>query len=577
MTAGTPRPPVQAQLASAWADFSQGRVKEAEAALRRLAAAEPCLGTPLHLLAAMRWQRDAATAEMWLRRVLTLDPHNAAALTALAATLKAAGRAAEGSRWLRMAVSLQPADPGSLGNLGGMPAESSLRWCRRALCIDPYNVGLLLERYSLLLIQGDAERAAADLEAVDQVVDPRIQAARICTAFLLEDGPAAALALARQFNERFARPLQPLRRYRLSSAVERKLRIGYIGGDGFRHHTAAFTLIPTIEGHDRNTVEVFCYSDVPEARRDSITERFVAASTRFRDVSGLPDEAVAEAIVEDQIEVIIDSFGYPQRSRVLALARRPAPLQIHWPLMGSLGLDAVDVVLGDRWITPEGAESWFSEALVRLPFAFAYDQLRPLPDLGPAPSRDVVFGSFNQLAKLSRRTVRLWSRILQAVPRSRLLLKTPGLADAEARSRVQALFSAEGADTDRIELRPPTRGFEEHMASYADIDIALDPTPYGGVITTLEAMWMGVPVVTLAGDRVLGRYGHAFVSVLGLSQLSAADEDDYVAKAVDLAEDGTGRAVLRTSLRERMRASPICDGRAMAASIESAIRGMAKG
>jgi predicted O-linked N-acetylglucosamine transferase (SPINDLY family) len=120
-------------------------------------------------------------------------------------------------------------------------------------------------------------------------------------------------------------------------------------------------------------------------------------------------------------------------------------------------------------------------------------------------------------------------------------------------------------------------GFDGHLASYADIDIALDPTPYGGVITTLEAMWMGVPVVTLAGDRVLGRYGHAFVSVLGLSQLSATDEDDYIAKAVALAEDETGRAVLRTSLRERMRASPICDGRAMAASIESAIRGMAKG
>ena len=183
----------------------------------------------------------------------------------------------------------------------------------------------------------------------------------------------------------------------------------------------------------------------------------------------------------------------------------------------------------------------------------------------------VVFGSFNQLAKLSGRTIRLWARILNAVPGSRLVLKAGGFG-AKAQARVRSLFSRAGVAPDVLELRLPTPDIGAHMASYADIDIALYPTPYGGVITTLEAMWMGVPVITLAGDRVLGRYSHAFVSVLGLPELSATDEDDYVAKAVALAADDVGRAALRGSLRDRMRASPLCDGRAMAASIENAVR-----
>ena len=556
------------------ADLAAGRLENARRTLRALVAREPALPWPWQLLAATCWQAEPLRAEIMLRRTLVLSPGDLSALTALVATMEKGGRASEAGRELRQIVALSPNDDACMATLANVVSSPTV-WVLRALGVRPESDDLALLAITRLLAIGDAA-AAARIGAGRLSSSPQILASQICTSFLLEEAhPHTSLRLARHFNERFARPLTsngPLRqRFRTGSG---KVRIGYVAGRSFGLHTTAFTLSPTIEGHDRGAAEVFCYSDLPVSSRDEITERFAAASSGFRDVSGLSDEAVARAIAEDRIDAVIDCLGYPQGSRLLALARRPAPLQIHWPLMGSLGLDAVDVVLGDRWITPEGAERWFSETLVRLPLAYVYDPLRPLSDIGPAPSRDVVFGSFNQLAKLSRRTVRLWSRILRGFPRSRLLLKTPGLADTEARSRVKTLFAEEGTDPGRIELRPPTRNFEEHMASYADIDIALDPTPYGGVITTLEAMWMGVPVVTLAGDRVLGRYGHAFVSALGLSQLSAADEDDYVAKALALAENETGRAVLRTSLRERMRASPICDGRAMAASIEAAIRGL---
>ncbi len=545
--------------------------------LRRLVAEEPGIGAALHLLAAMAWQSNAKQAEVLLLRALALDPYAVPVLTALAATLKSTGQPFTAMRRLRTAVTLQPSDAAALANLAGMPDAAALTWCWRALALNSGNVDLILERHTQLLIRGRAPEAATLLDDVADSSDPRIQAARICTAFLLEDtGPDEFLGLVRAFNERFVRPVSGSPAPRVFRRRS-KLRIGYVEGDSFRLHTAAFTLLPTIEQHDRESVEVFCYSDVPASRQDAITDRFVSASNGFRQTSGLDDAAFAAMIADDKIDIVIDSLGYPQGSRLLALARRPAPLQISWPPMGSVGSGLIDAVFGDQWITPEGSERWFDERIVRLPLSLMYDPLAPTPEPSRSPDNGLVFGSFNQLAKLSARTIRLWARILRLVPISRLVLKALGLTTEEIASQLLSRFVREGVDPSRIELRLPVSGFDGHLASYADIDIALDPTPYGGVITTLEAMWMGVPVVTLAGDRVLGRYGHAIVSVLGLSQLSATDEDDYIAKAVALAEDETGRAVLRTSLRERMRASPICDGRAMAASIESAIRGMAKG
>ncbi len=503
---------------------------------------------------------------------MALAPADIPALRALVATMTQGGRRELTQRPLRRLLALAPDDPACMAALAGL-FETRSDWARRALAVEPASEEIALLAISKLLAIGDAP-AAAKLGAGDRLPrTPRLQAARICASFLLEEaGPATSLALAREFDERFARSLPACgASSRKRSGTGRRLRIGYLAGRSFALHTTAFTLLPTIEGHDRARIEAFCYSDVPADRQDQITARFRAASTGFRDVSGLSDEAVAAAIVDDDIDVVIDSLGYPPGSRVLALARRPGRLQVNWMPMGSLGLDAVDLVLGDRWIIPQGAEDWFIERVERLPLAYVYDPLADLPNAVAAPSRGVVFGSFNQLAKLSGRTIRLWARILNAVPGSRLVLKAGGFG-AEAQARVRSLFSRAGVAPDVVELRLPTPDIGAHMASYADIDIALDPTPYGGVITTLEAMWMGVPVITLAGDRVLGRYSHAFVSVLGLPELSATDEDDYVAKAVALAADDVGRAALRGSLRDRMRASPLCDGRAMAASIENAVR-----
>ncbi len=572
MTAASGRETAQAQLASAWADFAQGRVAQAEAALRRLAADEPRLGTSLHLLAAMRWQHDAANAEIWLRRVLALDPLNVSALNALAATLKSSGRPIAALRWLRMAAAVQPDEPATLANLANMPGAAALSWCRRALLLNPGNVDLILERHAQLLVRGRAQEAAKLLDSVSDGSDHRLQAARICTAYLLEDaGPAQFLDLVRTFDEHFARPLGIGRAPNIHRR-RRKLRIGYVAGDSFRLHTAAFTLLPTIEHHDRESVEVFCYSDVRPSRQDSITERFFAASTGFRHTLSLDDSAFAAAIADDEIDVVIDSLGYPQGSRLLALARRPARLQVHWMSMGSVGSGMVDVVFGDRWTIPVGAERWFDERVVRLPLSIMYDPLVVMPEPSPSPARDVVFGSFNQLAKLSTRTIRLWARILRLVPHARLMLKAIGLTTEETAQRLLAQFEREGINADRVELRFPIAGFEQHLASYADIDIALDPTPYGGVITSLEAMWMGVPVVTLAGDRILGRYGYAFVNTLGMPELGVADEDGYVAAAQALAADELRRETLRSDLRSRMKRSLLGDGRAMASAIETAIR-----
>lgn len=561
----------EAQLQAAWNEYSQGRVHAAASTLHRLATDRPDAAASWHLLGAMFWQEDSVLAERCLRRAIALDPSSVSALNALAATLKTAGRGPEVLPLLRTALALLPGDIATLGNLAALSRPTSIEWSLRILHMQPDNTEARLDLAKRFLIRGDAEAAAGTLDR-EISGSPALHAARISVSYLLERETAKdTLALATDFDRRFARPLATVRRHRRDHS--QRLRIGYVLSDGFRLHTAAVTMLPLIEGHDRDKVDAYCYSDVPAAGRDSITDRFIAAST-FRDMAGRDDATFATAIADDRIDAVIDTHGYASGSRLLALARRPARVNICWPPMGSLGLDAVQVIFGDRRTIPPGTESDFSERVVRVPFAFHYDPLVATPEAAMPRPRDIVFGSFNQRAKLSPKTIRMWSRILAAEPRSRLVLKAGAFAAPEVADDVRDAFAKVGIDRSRIECRSHSTDMWSHLASYADIDIALDPSPYGGVITTLEALWMGVPVVTLIGDRLLGRYGHAFVDAVGLPELAAADEDAYVATAVGLATDHQRRTALRGGMRARMLGSPLCDAEALATNIESAVRGL---
>ncbi len=592
-------------------ELEAGRIDLAAAFLGQAVAAVPDNATAqANLGRALRRRGDAdgaalalkrslalmpADAEVWIAlgiggivpgfmRALALDPMSVDALNNIATRRQQSGDAAAASRLLRRALAVQPVGSGLWQNLGlvvrGQGAlMAAVVALGRSLALVPHHATVLEALGWTLHLAGDAPRAADAYRRILRVDPDRadVHASLILTLNCLSDvGPEEILAEQRAWDARFARALGGTPAS-TAKDPERRLRVGYIAVEGFRAHTAAVTLLPLIEGHDRDVVEVVCYSDVPPARADNVTRRFRELADGWRDCGDLDDASLAARIRDDRIDVVADMYGYPPGSRLLALARRPAPVQVNLLPMGSFGLDAVRWMVGDARLTPPGSESWFSETVVPLPLAFCYWPLRPVPEITPGPlarGGPAVFGSFNQPAKLSDRSLHLWGRILSALPGSRLVLKGMAFADPPTRDTFLRRAAAAGLDPARVDALAWIADGSHHLAVYGDIDIALDPTPYAGVITTCEAMSLGIPVVTRAGDRLLGRYGATLLDSVGLGDLVAESDDAYVAIAVALARNPARLAQLRSTLGRRFAESPICDARSYARSVEEAYRRM---
>ncbi len=492
---------------------------------------------------------DAAGAAAELHRTLALVPSLTGAWNNLGLILAARGRLPAAAANLRRAITTSPEGPDGWNNLG-----------------------------NVLLQVADAESAVACYRAATER-DPAnpVLHTNLINGMRLVDGSDAAAELAecRKFAERHAAPLAPMTPARPRDP-ERCLKVAYIGADSFRFHTASRSILPLVEAHDLKAVEPVLFSDVAPGNEDEITARYRAAA-RMVQTRGLSDAALAEAIAGEGVDIAVDIVGYPRGSRLLALAHRPAPVQVNLLLMGSFGMDAVGWAIGDDRLTPAGSERGFCERLERIDLAFAFDPLLPTPAISSLPAAvggNVTFGSLNQTSKLSKRCLAAWARILAAVPNSRLLLKGRAYADATIAGRIRTAFARHGVEGRRLDLRGWTVSQASHLDTYRKIDIALDPFPYGGVITTCEAMWMGVPVVSLEGERVLGRYGSTFLETVGLSELVAKDDAGYVDAAVGLASDLGKLAEMRKGLRARVAGSRLCDRSAYARAVEGAYRRM---
>jgi predicted O-linked N-acetylglucosamine transferase (SPINDLY family) len=358
---------------------------------------------------------------------------------------------------------------------------------------------------------------------------------------------------------------------------ERRLRVGYLSAD-MRLHSVAYFLAPLLAAHDRAAVEVHGFPSV--RRPDATTERLRGLCDGWTPVHALSDADAAAAIRDAGIDVLVELGGHTGQSRLRVLAHRPAPVQVSWlGYPNTTGLDAVGFRLTDAMVDPEGdADAHHVEKLWRLPSGFlCYEPPPAAPDVGPPPSAatgTITFGSFNTLAKTSPRTIELWARILRHVEGSRLVLKSGPLADAGVRQRVTQLFAQQGVDAARLVLDGRTGSLDAHLARYGEIDVALDPFPYNGTTTTCEALWMGVPVVALEGDRHVARVSASILRRLGLDGLVASTPKDYQAIATGLARDRARLAELRRGMRERMRGSPLGDGARFAREVEQAYRAM---
>ncbi|HJV84317.1 MAG TPA: hypothetical protein VJ698_02490 [Noviherbaspirillum sp.] len=374
-------------------------------------------------------------------------------------------------------------------------------------------------------------------------------------------------ALAKAGGARPRPPLRPL--------AGRPLRIGYLSAD-FCQHTVGLLVKDILAAHDSTRITAYAYS-VGQVT-DWVTAKIKAACT-FRNVTAIDDVALANLIRQDEIDVLVDLSGHTAGSRLTVFAHRPAPVQVSWlGYFATTGLSAMDAVLLDQWHAPREVESLFVEQVIRLPGGrICYTPVHFAPAEVSAPpclqNGFVTFGSFNNTGKLNDEVLAVWAQILAAAPHSRLVLKWRTFQDGGLCQRVRATFARLGIDPARIELRGASFHVDM-LKEYGDVDIALDPFPFTGGLTSCEALWMGVPVVTWPQSRVVSRQTFAFLSAIGLPELAGSSADEYIRIALKLARDPALLTQLRQGMRARMRASSLMDAPQFARQLEHALIGL---
>lgn len=520
----------------------------------------------------------------YFSKALTLDPNYLEGYNNLGAALLQLDRTDEAIAAYEKAIALSEEEARGPSHfnlatelLGRFSVEKAVASFGKALAANPNfaaaqnNLGVALQNL------GKRDEA---LEAYGRVIeiDPQYAAA-YCNKLMAMQyseryGNEDALATARAFGAAFDHPDSRAFDGR-DLAPERRLRVGYVSGD-FNAHPVGFFSIGAIEAHDPARFEIYCYYNCNKS--DEWTARFRNAAGHWREILGKNDAEVAEMVREDEIDILVDLAGHTNKTRLPLFGLKPAPLQVHWiGHTGTTGLPSMDYLILDPVSAPPGADRFYTESLVRLPFGrFCYTPLAPDIMLAPPPCLargHVTFGSFNNITKLVPGVIRLWAQVLNAVPGSRLVLKSRSLSEASVRDTLARSFSESGLAPQRIEMRGATP-YGPMLAEYNDIDIALDPFPFGGATTTCDALWMGVPVVTLPSERLASRQTLSLLHYMGLgeAECAAASPDDYVVRAVALATDPGRLKDLRPALRAALRDALFSDATRFVAGLEQAYR-----
>lgn len=556
-----------------------GTVPAELARLEAASAADPLNSSLLAIRGVMLdqdGQREAAI-EM-LEAATALDPDKAAFWALLGAALGGAMRTAEAAIALRRAHALDPADARARFDLAATLARLHRHAEARAL-LDALiaergeNVILLCNQACNLVSLGLQEPAERMIRQALAMAPGSAAAHRalVNTLPYCADASGAGLFEAlRNCSDALPRTASI---HMPALGPERRLRLGLLSGI-LRTHPVGWLTVAGLEALDPAAFEIVCLG--PQTF-DPMARRFAAIASAWHDTAGLSDTALAAFTRELGIDVLIDLGGYGDAGRMTACAQRLAPMQVKWVGMQnhSSGLAEMDWFITDRWETPDDAGHLYSERLLRLRDGYVcYSPPPHAPDIGPLPALTnefVTFGCFNNIAKITPVVIAAWCRLLTRMPDARLVLKTHQFSEAETCARVRADFAANGIDPDRIQLRgaSPHRAF---MAEYNDIDIVLDPFPYSGGLTTCEALWMGVPTVTLPGSTFASRHTLIHMSNAGLHGWDAASVDDYVDLAVARASDIPALAALRGSLRAQVKASPLVDARRFGQSLGDALR-----
>lgn len=557
-----------------------GELTAAAECYQRALALEPSLAQAADRLSSVRAKQSVLVPAVPAARGSESDEDPAELFTALGVTLRDVGAVDHAASWFRAALELNPRSAYLHTALGAIHSDArrfddAVVEFQRALELDE----TFDPARGFLDTALDEAGRHLEIEAVNRdaiALRPDDPLAHSVLLFNMQFWPHVSASdihtEARTWNARHAQPLtaqaSPAPNER---SPERRLRIGYVSPD-FKSHPLSLFAIPLLENHDHGQFEIFCYSSVDQP--SSETARTRACADVWREVAELDDAALADLIRRDRIDILLDLTMHMVGRRLLAFARRPAPIQITWlAYPGTTGLEAMNYRLSDPFLDPpdQGNEAYTEETL-RLPDSFwCYDPLTDGPELGPLPALAngyVTFGCMNHFRKINDGVLRLWARVLGAVPRSRLMLLAP---EANVRTRIRSLFEDAGIAPGRIEFigrsaRP------EYLSRYRELDICLDTFPYNGHTTSLDALWMGVPTITLVGETVVGRAGLCQAMNVGLPELVATTHDGYVQAASSLAGNLEHLSALRQTLRARLRQSPLMDAPRFARNLEAIYR-----
>jgi protein O-GlcNAc transferase len=539
-------------------------------------------------------QREYEKAIDFAQKTLSLAPNHAEAFQHIGSALFHLGRADESIQWYRRAISQLPDDPAVLQNLAMLNCkrgqlDQALPYIESALARDPScaeawnTLGNIRKEMGRIEEAVDCYRKAAELNRIN----PTYLSNAIYTLLFLEEalpsrvslsqaakGRPSRQALISLWNELFATPWEKdVTPHTNSRVAGRPLRIGYVSSD-FRSHPVGRFVLPLLEHHDRTQFEVFGYSSVKNP--DGLTKRTKESCTFWRECAGWNTREVANAIRRDKIDILIDLGLHLGYSRLEVFALKPAPVQVSYiAYPGSSGLPTIDYYFTDRFQhpgpvedspSPNQAESLGDTWACYHPI----NETAPVTALPALKNGFVTFGCLNHYCKVTPRTLGLWARILAALPDSRIKILS---AQGSHREEARQIFAERGVAPTRIEF-VERKNVEEYFALWGQCDLGLDTYPYPGIRTSCDALWMGVPIVALAGHPVLGRAGIGPLHLTGLSDWVATDEEAYVRIAMQQASDLIGLAQLRAGLRARMGKSPLMDAPSFARKVEASYQKM---
>ena len=558
-----------------------GKVDDAMKFLRRAAMLEPrSAAIQSNLGLVTRGHGDLERAIQHYRKAVELDPQCGDYLSNLGDALRASGKLEEAAGFCERAVKVNPSGAG-LNNLGTVLQEQgrlqeAISTFRRAVALEPTLATAWSNFAGALEAAGRIDEAS---EAHRQAIhhNPKETAINDALIYSASATPEEIFAEHQRWARQYAKPLAHLiPRHENAPTPDRRLRIGYISPD-FSEHAIMYYLEPILEHRDREGFEVFLYSS--RDRADDVTRRYQSLCDQWREIAKFSDEEIAAQIVADRIDILVDLATHTAGNRLLVFARKPAPVQVTYlGYAGTTGLETMDWRITDRFVDPPGVtEALHTEKLFRLPSTqWCYRPPPQAPAITPLPASAtgrITFGSANKLSKMTPFVMRLWAEVLKRLPESRLFMRADAFRDAATRKELERFFGEEGIDASRLAFYP-WGSMQEYLEFFNQVDIVLDTFPFNGGTTTCHSLWMGVPVVSLAGRTSVSRVGSSVLRNVGLGELAAETSDEFVEAAVKLAGDKARLETLRSSLRARIEKSPLRDERAFVQQLEDGYRQM---